>query len=142
MMDSFKSLATIDSLQPARAYVLHCAAEAGYSGSSTMALELVVEEVLVNVASYAYPTCAGEIEIICSSDEKLFTISFSDSGVPFDPLERSAPDTEASIDERRIGGLGIHLIRKMSRAVEYKRENGRNIFRVSFDLNPGGDECA
>jgi serine/threonine-protein kinase RsbW len=53
-----------------------------------------------------------------------------DDGEPFNPLEAPEPDTEKSLEERTIGGLGIHLVRKLMDRLEYKREGERNLLTV------------
>jgi anti-sigma regulatory factor (Ser/Thr protein kinase) len=56
----------------------------------------------------------------------------SDGGAPFDPLAQPAPDIHAPIEERKVGGLGIHLLRTLMDAVEYRRADGRN--HLSFRI--------
>ena len=95
------------------------------------AIHLVTEELVVNVASYAYPDGADDyldVEII--RDEGHITLRFRDGGVPFNPLEREAPDTTLPIEERPIGGLGIYLVRQFMDTVEYEYTNGENILTV------------
>ncbi len=95
------------------------------------AIHLVTEELVVNVASYAYPDGADDyldVEII--RDEGHITLRFRDGGVPFNPLEREAPDTSLPIEERPIGGLGIYLVRQFMDTVEYEYTNGENILTV------------
>ena len=57
-------------------------------------------------------------------------ITFRDSGVPFDPLQREEPDTTLTAEEREIGGLGIFLVRKTMDAMEYRREDGFNVLTI------------
>lgn len=105
---------------------------------ATGRLCLMLEEALVNVVSYAYPTGErGDIEVVATSvtpaeGDRELTVEIIDSGAPFDPTAAAAPDTEASLEERPIGGLGIFLIRSLASRVDYRRENGRNHF--SFTL--------
>jgi anti-sigma regulatory factor (Ser/Thr protein kinase) len=100
-------------------------------GSVLPSIHLVTEELVVNVASYAYPDGADDyldVEII--RDEGHITLRFRDGGVPFNPLEREAPDTSLPIEERPIGGLGIYLVRQFMDTVEYEYTNGENILTV------------
>ena len=100
-------------------------------GAVWQAIHLVTEELVVNVASYAYPDGADDylhVEII--RDEGHITLRFRDGGVPFNPLEREAPDTSLPIEERPIGGLGIYLVRQFMDTVEYEYTNGENILTV------------
>jgi len=57
-------------------------------------------------------------------------ITFRDSGVPFDPLQKEEPDTTLTAEEREIGGLGIFLVRKTMDAMEYRREDGFNVLTI------------
>ena len=100
-------------------------------GAVWQTIHLVTEELVVNVASYAYPDGADDyldVEII--RDEGHITLRFRDGGVPFNPLEREAPDTSLPIEERPIGGLGIYLVRQFMDTVEYEYTNGENILTV------------
>lgn len=113
---------------------------------ATGRLCLMLEEALVNVVSYAYPAGeSGEIEVVPTSampegDGEEVTVEIIDSGVPFDPTAAATPDTEAPLEERPIGGLGIYLIRSLASRVDYRRENGRNHFSFTLKKNirPGG----
>lgn len=86
------------------------------------------EEVYVNIASYAYGDQTGDAEIEMSFDEasKIFTLSFSDSGVPYNPLEKEDADITLSAEERKIGGLGILMIKKLIDDVRYEYSGGKN----------------
>ncbi len=57
----------------------------------------------------------------------------SDDGVEFDPLSLPAPDTTLGAEERKVGGLGIFVVRKTMSSVTYKRRNGRNILSMRKD---------
>ena len=79
--------------------------------STTIKMNLAIEEAVVNVMSYAYPNGikgAVDIDALVTDDELKFVIS--DKGTPFDPTQQAEVDTSLSAEERTIGGLGIHLI--------------------------------
>lgn len=100
-------------------------------------INLVLEEAIVNVISYAYPEGeSGEIELSIGhdylSDELI--IQISDCGKPFDPTKKKDADIDADIDERPIGGLGIFLIRNLCDSAEYCYSDGRNILRLTVAL--------
>lgn len=98
---------------------------------------IAADEVFTNIASYAYPTGgeSGTIEIEVRLDNPGLTVTFSDSGVPFNPLETPAPELEADVENRPIGGLGIFLVRKLMDSVEYRRENDRNVLLFRKDVS-------
>lgn len=94
-----------------------------------MQLDIAVEEIFVNIASYAYAPEVGEawIEIEITEDPLCAHITFQDCGVPYDPLKKPDPDVTLAADERAIGGLGIFMVKKSMDDVQYKYEHGRNV---------------
>jgi anti-sigma regulatory factor (Ser/Thr protein kinase) len=88
-------------------------------------LNLVLEELGVNIVNYSGAT--GEIEISLASDDDTVTIEIADDGRPFNPLDDlDSPDVSAPLEERSIGGLGVHLVRSMMDELRYSREDGKN----------------
>ncbi|MDR3341438.1 MAG: SpoIIE family protein phosphatase [Treponema sp.] len=87
---------------------------------------VVVEELFVNIAWYAYRGQPGEVLIRVAVGESQLVMQFEDSGVTFNPLEHSLPDIKVGIEERKIGGLGIYMTRKMMDKIIYARTNDRN----------------
>lgn len=99
--------------------------------ATTMQINLAIEEAVVNVMNYAYPTGAyGEVTIDAVSDNHRLTFTIIDSGKPFDPTQRAEVDTTLSAEERAIGGLGIHLMRRYMDSVDYQRLDGKNILKL------------
>ena len=94
-------------------------------------VDLVVEEIFVNIASYAYPDKTGDAEIRISAEDGVATIAFLDAGVPYDPLKKADPDITLSAEDRPIGGLGIYLVKKNMDTVAYRYENGRNVLTMT-----------
>lgn len=95
-------------------------------------INLMLEELFINTVSYGYPDGgAGTVEIGFSLSDGILTLEFSDDGKSFDPLSIKEADTGLDIELRGIGGLGMHLIRKLSDKIEYKRLNGRNILTIT-----------
>jgi serine/threonine-protein kinase RsbW len=88
---------------------------------------LALDEALTNVMTHAFSDGLRHgIEVQVAFRDGALTATVSDDGVPFDPLSQPAPDIHAPLEDRKIGGLGIHLIRSMMDAVEYRRTNSRN----------------
>jgi anti-sigma regulatory factor (Ser/Thr protein kinase) len=99
--------------------------------ATTMQINLAIEEAVVNVMNYAYPTGTyGEVTIDAVSDNHQLTFTIIDSGKPFDPTQRAEVDTTLSAEERAIGGLGIHLMRRYMDSVDYQRLDGKNILKL------------
>ena len=91
---------------------------------------------LTNVARYAWPAGAlpgvftASAEIRQREDGIEVAFATEDNGIPFDPTARPAPDTDAALDDRAVGGLGIHLVVQMTERQAYRRDGGRNRFSV------------
>ena len=113
-------------------FVVTSARDAGFPARRIMEIELAVEEALVNIINYAYPDQDnGDVELKCGlEDQERFIIEIRDSGVPFDVGSQSDPDLDANIAERKIGGLGIFLVRKMADEMQYKREGEENVLTL------------
>ena len=91
------------------------------------AVNLAVDELLANVMSYGLEgNRSPDIEVHVRLDESALTITVSDTGTAFDPTALEAPDLDADIEDRPIGGLGIHFVRQMMDSVSYTRRDGRN----------------
>ena len=103
--------------------------EAGdWSPDLVYQVDLVLEELIVNTVNYGYDDDARhEIEVTLTSDEDVFTVEIIDDGHAFNPLnDAPEPDLDAGIEDRPIGGLGIHLMRVMMDDVHYRREQDKN----------------
>ncbi len=103
---------------------------AGCSMRIQIAISVVIEEIFVNIAHYAYPDGdgSGTAKIAVDIDEaaRVATFIVSDKGIAFDPLQKEDPDLTLPAEQREIGGLGILIIKKTMDSVEYIRENGEN----------------
>jgi len=96
----------------------------------TLALRLACEEIVMNVTTYAYPEGAdGFLDVDIQKTDRI-TIRFEDGGVPFNPLEQIAPNTKLSWKKRRVGGLGIFLLRRKMDDVRYVYENHKNVLTI------------
>ncbi len=104
---------------------------------------LALDELLNNIVSYAYESDGDhQIEVDVELAPHRLVMTFSDDGVPFNPFGMERPDIHASIEERRIGGLGIHLVRTIMDEFDYSRRAGRNVVTVMKDLTADGSEGA
>ncbi len=94
-------------------------------------IHIIFDELYTNIVSYSKATSATISYDI--TDEKLH-LTFSDNGIAYDPLGVSEPDITLSAEERQIGGLGIFIVKKMAESMEYTREDGRNVLRITIAL--------
>jgi len=102
------------------------------SMKAQMQLDVAVDELFTNIASYAYPSGTGNATIRLDFDpaDRMFSITFIDSGIPYNPLEKPDPDVTLSAEERSIGGLGIFLVKKTMDDMTYRYENNQNIVTI------------
>lgn len=110
---------------------LERAAAAGNVPEGAMrAVQVALDELLTNCISYAPISAAApaRVDVILERKALRATISYKDK--LFNPLERATPDTEASIEERDIGGLGIHLVKEMMDEFTHRYEDGHNILSI------------
>ena len=99
-------------------------------------LRLAVEEAVVNVIEYAYPpNTEGTVEVTMMYDSHRLKVLIVDAGMPFDPTAEKKVDTTLSAEERRVGGLGIHLVRELMDSINYERINGHNILTLRKQIN-------
>lgn len=99
-------------------------------------IELVCEEVVVNIMKYAYSKSKGSLTLIIDYESKaknLF-IQIIDSGIPFNPLLMEEPDVAMPLEDRKIGGMGIFIIRKTMDEVDYERINGKNVLNMKIAI--------
>lgn len=116
-----------DELDRVSAAIEDFALEADWPLDIVFKVNLALEEVVINVMNYGHDDGLHEIDIILTADEESLTIEIVDDGRPFDPLtDAPKPDVNADLEDRNIGGLGIHLVRKMMDDVRYRREEGKN----------------
>ena len=122
-----------DTLPEVMAFTEECLENFDCPMKSMMAICVAVEEIFVNIASYAYDDGTGDAYLSFSFDEneRLMTLVIADEGTPFNPLEKSEPDITLSAAERDIGGLGIFITKKTMDTVSYKYENGKNILTMT-----------
>lgn len=98
-------------------------------------LNLALDEMITNVAHHAYPA-GGEhhftLQISVSNEE--FVARIEDDGVEFNPTQHPIPDLDAPLEKRKVGGLGIHMVRQVMTSVEYQRVGGKNVVTLRKKL--------
>ena len=93
-------------------------------------LEIAVDEIVSNVARYAYEERGGKVTVQFSSDEQGVSITVIDSGIPYNPLEKEDPDITLSAEERGIGGYGIMIVKNVMDEVTYEYKDNQNILTM------------
>jgi serine/threonine-protein kinase RsbW len=98
--------------------------------------ELALEEIFMNIVMHgSRPGIAPRVEVSLNLAADALTMTVEDDGPEFDPLSLPPPDVTASLADRRVGGLGVFLVRKMMDSVSYARIAGRNQLRMSKRLD-------
>jgi sigma-B regulation protein RsbU (phosphoserine phosphatase) len=98
-------------------------------------MNLVFDELLNNVISYAYEDDEEHaIEILVELSSDRLAVTVTDDGIPFNPFQGGPPDTSLSIEERQIGGLGIHLVQNVMDEFNYNRRTDKNVVILAKHL--------
>jgi serine phosphatase RsbU (regulator of sigma subunit)/anti-sigma regulatory factor (Ser/Thr protein kinase) len=106
-----------------------------FDEKTSMQMRIAIEEAVVNVMDYAYPPGQrGEVTIEATSTDGCLKFTIIDSGKPFDPTVQAAVDTSLPARERRIGGLGIHIVRQMMDSINYERMDNLNVLTLKKNL--------
>jgi anti-sigma regulatory factor (Ser/Thr protein kinase) len=95
-------------------------------------INVAIDELFGNIAHYAYSHHEGNatVQVTFEKDPRAVVITFIDKGIPYNPLQKEDPDVTLSAEDRKIGGLGIYMVKKIMDAVEYKYEDGHNTIRI------------
>ena len=113
------------------AFVEEVCQTVGFDSNDTLLITVAVEEAVVNVMKYAYPQGkSGDVTIEAASNDVRLKFTIIDSGKPFDPTVQAAVDTSLSAMERKIGGLGIHIMRQNMDSINYERIDNLNVLTL------------
>lgn len=100
------------------------------SMKAQMQIDVAIDEIFSNIANYAYKEGDGLATVSYDFSDGKAIISFKDSGMKFNPLEKEEPDVSLSIEEREIGGLGIFIVKKTMDEVKYAYVDGENVLTI------------
>ncbi len=111
--------------------------EADCPPKTQMQIAVAAEEIFVNIANYAYAPGTGRVtaRMDISGEPPRLSITFIDSGVPYDPLSRVDPDLSLPVEQREVGGLGIYMTKKFMDSVSYEYIDGCNVFTMKKYLS-------
>ena len=104
----------------------------GCSMRAQTQIDIAIDEILSNVAFYGYPDGKGQIRVTVDfpGSEAKVVIAFEDNGIEFNPLEKTDPDVTLAAEDRKIGGLGIFIVKKTMDDVRYERKDNKNILTI------------
>lgn len=120
--------ATLENIPVVTAAIEGYLEELDCSMKAQTQINVAIDELFGNIARYAYPNGPGDATVRYRFDptDRMVSITFVDSGIPFDPLQQADPDVTAAVEDREIGGLGIFMVKKTMDKLEYRYENGCN----------------
>jgi anti-sigma regulatory factor (Ser/Thr protein kinase) len=129
--------AIIDNFDTLMEFVVDFSKKLGFSKKGLHIIRLVAEESIINVIRYAYPLNKEYINVKCDEvalPQRALKLQISDRGIPFNPLVNAIVDTKQPVEKRPIGGLGIHMIKKLADEISYSREEDTNTLTIIFYL--------
>ena len=96
-------------------------------------VNLAIEEIVTNIIKYGYDDKDPHtITVNLTLFPEKIRLQLKDDGHPFDPLQTPEPDIHVPLDQRKVGGLGLHLVRETVSRIAYRRENGANILEIDI----------
>lgn len=100
-------------------------------------INLALDELITNTVSYGLRGVSRpKIDITLQVSENTLVLTMEDNGRPFDPTRNTNPDLSSAVDERPVGGLGLHLIKTFADRVDYEYSDGKNRLVMEHDLTP------
>ncbi len=128
--------AKTENLQTVLSFIEQVLEEIDCPPKEQMQIEVAAEEIFVNIANYAYApeTGTAAVRLELSGEPQTVTVTFIDSGIPFDPLKKADPDVSLPAEERDIGGLGIYMTKKVMDSVKYEYRDGKNVLTLRKNL--------
>lgn len=131
-MPTFTFPARFEYLDEVRSHVAREARAAGFSDKAIYAVQLAADEAASNIIEHAYEGRAdASFEMSCDYLKDRLVIIFHDRGKAFDVSKVTKPDIKADLSERKIGGLGIYLMRKLMDEVQYRSTGSENILTLT-----------
>ena len=114
------------------AFVQTFVKEQGISADEAARILILLEELLTNLTKYGYPDRAepGQAEVALALDGGRLEIEFIDDGCAFDPFAALPPNLDEPLEDRQVGGLGLHILRSLTEEARYERRNETNVIRL------------
>lgn len=124
--------ATLENIEAATDFMNGILESADCPMRTQMKLAVALDELMSNVARYAYAPGTGDVTVSVEvlEEPKRAVITLTDSGVPYDPLQKEDPDVTLSAEERGIGGLGIFIVKQSMDSMTYEYRDGQNVLTI------------
>ena len=122
--------ATLENVEKAIEFVNSTVSALPFAQKVKHHIEISVDEIVSNVARYAYEGKTGDVTLKIDTDSEGVTITVSDSGIVYNPLKKEDPDITLTAEERGIGGYGIFIVKKVMDNISYEYKDGKNILKL------------
>ncbi|MBO6114551.1 MAG: ATP-binding protein [Lachnospiraceae bacterium] len=131
-MNELKVDAKLEKLDDIMNFIWEELSKIEYPKKLRLKLQLAVEEIFVNIASYAYVDKTGYaiVKVNVQEEPKAAVITFIDGGIKYNPLEKEDPDLNMPLEERTEGGFGIYMVKNIMDDVEYDYVDSQNILTI------------
>lgn len=128
--------ATVENIEKVIAFVEPSLDAHDCPAKTRIQINIAIDELFGNIAHYAYEPDVGKVSVRAEIVENplAVVITFSDSGVPYNPLANDDPDVTKSAEEREIGGLGIYMVKKSMDEMSYEYKDGKNILTIKKNI--------
>ncbi len=130
--------ATVDNISAVTNFVEHELTERNCPKSAKAQINVAIDEIFGNIAQYAYNPENGDatVRVEVTDDPIEVILTFMDKGKPYNPLEKADPDVTLSVKERKVGGLGIFIVKKSMDEIDYHYEDGKNVLKIRKNIEP------
>lgn len=129
--------ANLDNISSVEDFIDECLEDNNIPLNIQTGISVAVDEIASNIARYAYPENSGNmtVEVDVRQQECRVCIKFIDNGIPYNPLTHDDPDVSLDIENRKIGGLGIYMVKKSMDEVKYEFIDNQNILTIVKKVN-------
>ena len=124
--------ATVENIEVVTDFVNQQLEELACPMKAQMQINIAIDELFSNIAHYSYNPEIGQatVRVEVMENPLAVSITFIDNGVPYDPLSKEDPDLTLSAEERKIGGLGIYMVKESMDEITYEYKDGQNILSI------------
>ena len=135
----YKTAANLDNYKEFLKWLQNSCKEWNINEDLVHKIDTCTDEIFANIASYAYPDKTGIFEAELKNTNDNIILEIQDDGIEYNPLDQPEPDINLTAEERKIGGLGILMMKNYSDVQHYERKNNRNVLTLTFNKNNQSD---
>ncbi len=126
---------SMEELNRLSAFVDELAADWAIPNAAMFNINLALDELVSNIIKYGYGESGHPVFIEFGLDSGMIGITLEDSGSAFNPLDTPAPDIHESLEDRKVGGLGIHFVRNIVNDIQYERKDDKNRLHLKISVD-------